>query len=84
MGWSGTVIVTDGTRGRARTGVGVSELSLPHCAEYKRTHGHLLSDILAALGSTGIFFFFPQAPISETRHFSFPAQMVCKHLHPIV
>ena len=59
VGWSGTVIVTDGTRGRAGTGVGVSELSLPHCAEYKRTHGHLLSDILAALGSTGIFFFSP-------------------------
>ena len=57
MGWSGTIIVTDGTRGRARTGAGVSELSLPHRAEYKRTHGHLLSDILAALGSTGVFFF---------------------------
>ena len=38
------------------------------------------SQHLVALG----FFFFPQATISETRHFSFLAQMVCKHLHPLV
>ena len=58
-GWSGTIIVTGWTRGRARIGVGASELSLHHHAEYTRTHGHLLSDFLAALGSTGIFFFPP-------------------------
>lgn len=60
VGWSGTIIVTDWTRGRARIGAGASELSLHHHMEYKRTRGHLLSDILAALGSTGIFFFFPK------------------------
>lgn len=54
--------------GRTEVGTGASGMSHPvYTATWARKeHRHFLNDILAALGGAGIFFFPPQATISET------------------